>query len=531
MLLGDAVARENLGLFDTPPDRREIRIGVVIVGLIYATLLAVFPLLDVRLGVIPGFVPTISAAMLVCDLITAAILYAQAAVFRSRALTALASGYVFGGLLLIPWALTFPGVFAPNGLLGAQINSTGWIAIFWRLSVPCAVILYALLKEADASAGPTTERSPARILLAALVSIALALLVTLLATIGHELLPSFFINQSEVIRSKLMAVNVVTISVTIAAMALLFRQQKSVLDLWLLVSMAAWLAQSLMNLPLHSRYSLGAYMFLGLVFVSNLIVMLALITESNRLYARLALSTAARERERDARLMSMDAVAAAIAHEVGQPLAAAKLSASAALGWLTSSKPDAQKAISSLHETLDSGERTFDVIKSIRASFSNGSGALSEFSLNDLARETVSLLERDLAAQKIMLQLNLDDDLSTVRANRVQIQRVLINLLTNAIDSVGAARRRDRLIRIHTMPARSRGALLEISDSGVGIAPDQAEHVFEPFYTTKSAGMGLGLSLSRTIVEQHGGRLWVSQEDGRGATFHLQLPPRASREA
>src|SRR5207342_342381 len=244
--------------------------------------------------------------------------------------------------------------------------------------------------------------------------------------------------------------------------------------------------------------------------------------ESNRLFARLALQTAARERERDARLMSMDAVATAIAHEIGQPLAAAKLSAAAALGWLTRSSPDTNKAISSLRDTIDSDERTFDVIKSIRATFANGAGTLSEFSLNDLARETVSLMDQELAARKVALHLSLDDGLPPVVANKVQIQRVLINLLTNAIESMVATRGRERRIAIRS-GLDGRNVQLDVSDSGVGISPEKMAQVFEPFFTTKSTGTGLGLSLSRTILEEHGGRLWASASEDLGATFHLQL--------
>lgn len=516
------MAQERLGLFDTPPDPSEIRIGLSIVGLIYIALLAVLPVHDFHLGLIPGFIPTTSAILLVCDLITAAILYAQAAVFRSRALTVLASGYFFSGLLFIPYALTFPGAFSPNGLLGAGLNTTGWIAVVWRVATPTAILLYALLKRADTVAGPVAERPPARIILGAAVAVCLAVLVTLVTTLGRDMLPSFFVNQSEVIRSALVTVNIVVFSLTITAMVLLFRQEKSVLDLWLLVAMSAWLGQSLLNALLRSRFSLGAYVFFALAFLSNLIVMLALITESNRLYARLALTTAARDREREARLMTMDAVAAAIAHEVGQPLTAVKLSASAALRWLTSSKPNAEKATKSLRETLESSERTFDVIKSVRETFATGQESASEVSLNDLVRETASLMDRELAARKVSLQLSLDDSLPPVLANRVQLQRVLINLLTNAIESMDATRGRARRIAIRS-GLDGRNVQLDVSDSGTGIPPEKLNQIFEPFFTTKATGTGLGLSLSRTIVEEHGGRLWASASEGYGATFHVQM--------
>ena len=293
--------------------------------------------------------------------------------------------------------------------------------------------------------------------------------------------------------------------------------------MWLLVALSGWLIQSLLIMTLQGRFTAGWYCLFVMMLFSHLVVMLALIAESNRLYARLALSTAARNREREARLMSMDAVAAAISHEVGQPLTAVTTNAMAGLNWLTRARPDPEKAIKALRATIDAGHRTTDVIKSIRAMFAKGPGTATEFSLNDLVRETASLLDRELAGEKVSLQLALDEALPPILADRVQMQRVLVNLFTNAIESLAATRGRPRRIAIRSVPLDGQDVLLEVSDTGIGIAPEEMARIFDAFFTTKATGTGLGLSLCRTIVEEHGGRLWASPGEKHGATFHLQL--------
>jgi signal transduction histidine kinase len=248
-----------------------------------------------------------------------------------------------------------------------------------------------------------------------------------------------------------------------------------------------------------------------------------LIGQANRLYARLALSTAAQKRERDARLMSLDAVTAAISHEVGQPLTAVALNTSAAVSWLTRAKPNVKNALTALRAASDDRQRTVEIIRSIRATFAKEPGQATEFSLNDLVIETASLLDRELAASKVSLKLSLDEPLPSVLADRVQMQRVLVNILVNAIESLRETTDRPRLVAIRSA-LEGQNVLLQVSDTGPGIEPGQSEHIFDAFYTTKATGTGLGLSLCRSIVEDHGGVLWASQAEPHGATFHLRLP-------
>ncbi len=154
------MSQEHLGLFDTPPGAREYRFALAIIGLLIAAVLAVLPFANIRLGEIDAFVPSICAIILVGEMIVATLLFAQAAVFKSRALAVLASGYVLTALLLIPYALTFPGAFSPGGLLHPGLNTTAWLMIFRRWAAPCCALLYVWLKRSDAAREMDVARRP-----------------------------------------------------------------------------------------------------------------------------------------------------------------------------------------------------------------------------------------------------------------------------------------------------------------------------------------------------------------------------------
>lgn len=517
------MSHEHLGLFDTPSSPKDIRLGLAIVGLLVAALLLILPIRDIPLPEIEAFIPAFDAFMLLCEIIIASLLFAQASLFRSRALTVLATGYVFVALLHIPHALTYPGIFAEDGLLGAGPNTATWITSVKRGAFPIAVTLYVLLSRSDSPAPLPTLNPGARIAGGVCAAIALATAVTAATTIGHDLLPPL-VDRRNVIYSNLLAVHVVLMVLTTMAIAILFRKRRSVLDMWLMVALSAWLVQLLLNLPLKGSYTIGWYSLYVLIMIANFIVMLALLAEAHRLYARLALSTAARNREREARLMSLEAMAGAISHEVGQPLSAVTTNAMAGLTWLTRSPPDLEKGIEAIRATIEAGHRTFDVVKSTRTLFAREVGAATEIDLNELVRDTASLLNRELGASQVSLRLKLAEELPLIRGNRTQLQQVLINLFTNAIEALHATPSRLRSITVRTTPFPERDVLLEIRDSGPGIRPGAAGQIFDAFFTTKRAGTGLGLSLSRTIVEAHGGRLWALPEADHGAAFCLRLP-------
>jgi len=518
------VPQDYLGLFDTPPSRKHLRYSMAIVGLLFVILIAILALPEVPVGQIDAFIPMVGASTALVDLVIATLFYAQATVFQSRALSALGTGYVFTGLILIPHALTFPGAFAPDGLLGAGVSTTAWIYIFWRLGLPIAVILYVLFKRADAASTSEGGRPAARVAVGAVAAVALVVAFTVMATVGHDLLPQLYLNRALSNYPHMIAAASTVIALAVVSIFVLFRHRRTLLDVWLLVVMSAWLVQTLLFLSLEGRFTISWYFTDIVVLVSHIYLMLALIAESSTLYAKLAIATSARNREREARLMSMDAVAAAISHEVGQPLSAVTTSASAGLTWLSREKPDLEKVGEALAAALDAGRRSFDVLKSTRAMFTKGPAHLEEFDLNDLVRESVALLSREMAAKKISVQLVLGEGLPPIVADKVQLQQVLVNLLTNAMESIEGKKSQPKRIEVRSAPANGSDVLLEVSDTGAGIPADKIDKIFDAFFTTKGRGTGLGLSLCRTIVEERGGRLWASTGEKHGATFHLQLP-------
>jgi PAS domain S-box-containing protein len=237
------------------------------------------------------------------------------------------------------------------------------------------------------------------------------------------------------------------------------------------------------------------------------------------------------ELARTARLTIMGELTASIAHEINQPLAAVVTNASAALRWLDVSPPNLDEARQAVQRIASDGNRASEVIQRIRALIKKSAPARKPVNLNELIRETVALIQPELKRQKISLKTKLAPELPLVPADLVQVQQVLLNLIVNAIDSLSVVTERQRALHIVTNRGEPDTVEVAVKDTGVGINLHEDERVFEPFYTTKPGGLGMGLAISRSIVEAHGGRLWATPNSGHGAVFQFILPVHGGHES
>ena len=224
------------------------------------------------------------------------------------------------------------------------------------------------------------------------------------------------------------------------------------------------------------------------------------------------------------RVMTMGELTASIAHEVNQPLSGIITNAGTCLRMLASEPPNVEGARETARRTLRDGNRASDVITRLRALFGKKGETAEAVDLNEATREVIALSLSQLERAQVILRTDLAEDLLPVRGDRVQLQQVILNLLRNASDAMSGVDDRPRQLLIRTAREDQDGVRVSVQDTGVGFEPQNADRLFEAFYTTKSSGMGIGLSVSRSIIENHHGRLWAAPNDGAGATFSFSIP-------
>ena len=513
-------------LISAVPPSRAHRLAALGVALFLLTaFLLVLPFAAVKLRQIDVFIPLVCTVMFLNDSITASLLLAQFSVTRSRALLVLANGYLFTAFIVVGYALLWPGAFHPTGLFGAGWQSPGWLFIVWHVGLPATVILYALLRHKEEEV-PSVAHSSVRPLIfaSAAGNFAVVVFLTWVVIHFHDVLP-VMVTKTNQASATWHYTTVTILSACTGAFVLQWRRrQRSVLDLWLLVVSLAWLLDSILLNFIGARYEVGWYANRGFAILSATVVLMVLLWEATMLHTQLAISVLAQRRERESRLMSMDAMTAAIEHEIRQPLGAIVANASAARRYLGQTPPNVGEVRAALEAIAADGHRSSDVMHSIREMFTKTDQPQTAVDANELIQETLSLVRPELDAARIAIQLDLAPQIPLVSAHRGQLQQVILNLVTNAADAMRSVSGRAAVLRMKSTPLESSAVELTVADSGTGIDPKHMERIFDAFFTTKASGMGMGLAICRSIVEAHGGRLSASPGEPHGSVFQVVLP-------
>jgi signal transduction histidine kinase len=520
-------------LANLPPSQTHVRLALAVIAVLVIAFAVTLPFRDILLPPVAPSVAILQTAITINDLITAVLLYAQFSIVRQRGLLILAGGYLYSALIVIPYPLTFPGVYAPTGLLGAGLQTTSWLYWCWHLGLPFAVIAYAMLKDVDRKIGAAQGPASAVIGLSAGIVIALVCGLALLAIVGEPFLPKIQSDPLKVnVSLTLLIFSGCLLLPVVVALALLWRRRRSVLDLWLKVMCVAWLVEIIIGtLLVTARFTLGWYGSRIYSLIAAILLLIVLLSETTTLYANLARSTMRRRAAGEARQIAMDAMAASIAHEIRQPLAAIAINSETALLLLSEAAPDdVDEARAVLHCVVDDSHRASAVIGGIRSMYRKDSHGRAWLDVNGLVREALATAEIELRTHRVSVSMELDNQLPQVFADRGQLQQVFQNLIMNAIEAMHVTPESSRVLRTRSNIVRdSNDIMVSITDFGTGIGEKDKDRIFEPFFTTKSAGTGIGLTICQSIIESHGGGLRAFANRPYGTIVEVVLPIGAVR--
>ena len=242
--------------------------------------------------------------------------------------------------------------------------------------------------------------------------------------------------------------------------------------------------------------------------------------------AQEALQSVRAELAHVSRVVALGEMGASIAHEVNQPLGAIVINGDAGMRWLTRNPPDIGEALAAVQRIIHDATRASDVIGRIRDLARKTRPDVTQFDINDVIDEAIGLIKGEILRHGVTMQLELAPGLPLVRGDRIQLQQVIINLAINAAQAMAMIADRVRIMIIRSMPHEDNDILVAVEDVGTGVDPEDLDRLFSPFYTTKSDGMGIGLSVCRSIIEAHGGRVWASPNAGPGMTFQFTVAVR-----
>lgn len=520
-----AESDQQLLLAARPPSRLQRRVAYGVTTGLLAIFLVTAPYAALPLPHITAFIPVYGTALAFIDLTIAALIFAQFWVVRGTWLLVLGSGFLIYALIAIPYALTFPGAFEPSGLLGAGPQTAAHLSICWHFGSPLVLIIAVLARGWHEPAG-VWPRAPG---LAIGLSIVLVTAIVCGMTWGFvaandHILPWVYVYR--VPGHDNLALFLPMIALNVIALVLLWLRGPSVLDLWLMVLCSTWIFQiSLVGILGGSRYALGWYT--GFIFevATTFAVLVLLLSEQTALYANLARATIQRRGARHARQIAMDVMATSIAHEIKQPLAALLIDAESGLRQLQDGEPDLEEVEATFSDIAADGQRIKDIIGGVRTIFKGSDHDRRRLDVNQVVRDALAAVDLEVRQQDVTVRTELDAGLSPILADGGQLHQVFLNLITNAIEAMAAVPGRPSLLRLSSgMATDSSDLVVTVEDTGVGIPDNDIGRAAEPFFSTKSTGSGVGLTLCKAILKAHGGRLSMSANKPYGIIVRVALP-------
>jgi len=501
------------------PSDTQLRVIFAVVVMLVVALAATAPYAGRPTEGTEIFLPAYAAAVLVIETTTAALLFATFRVQRSVSLLVLASGYLLSAALAVPWALTFPGVFSTLGF-DQNLQATAWIAAARRIGFAAAVVGFALCDPR------WTVRSPSRWISASVGGlVAGAGLVLWFALTVTPDLPAFMAD-ARTTAPAWAYVPPLALLLYAVGMVVLLRGRRSTLDIWMSVALLSLFVEILLISYMGAavRLSVGWWSgrFFGLVAAGT--ILLVLLAETTGSYARLVQVAINERRARRDRLTAMEALSASIAHEINQPLASMVTNANAGLRWLSRAEPQTGEAEAALKRIVDDGHRADKIVSGIRTMFLKGAQERVAVDLKCVIDEALgrSASERALAAVEV--ETVYPPEVKMVICNPIQLLQVVSNLIDNAVDAMKAGGGRVRRLTISIEDGEPGEVEAAFADTGPGVSPDIADRIFLPFVSTKPDGMGMGLMFCRSVIEAHGGRLWIAANAPTGAVFRFSLP-------
>ena len=517
-------------------DRRDWRLALGVVLVCAALFVVTAPFARTPLPQVRAFVPAYQSALIVVDTITAVMLFGQFSFLGSRALLALAAGYLFSALLAILHALSFPGLFAEAGLLTGGQQTTAWLYFIWHAGFPLMLILYGKWKSDQDAGNVPQERTLRAIGLTCLGVLAVAAAVAWLVTEGHGLLPTIMPGNRDAPAK--VRVATATWMVSLVALGYLWRRKPhSVLDLWCMVVACVWIFDTALAAVLNgARFDLGFYAGRVYGLLASSFVLAVLLLEHARLYASLVAShrrelhERAVVEERSAELMivnkELEAFTYSVSHDLRAPLRAIA-------GYAAMLDEDHGKRLDA------EGARLLSVIRTSAKRMEAMIDDLLRFSrmgrqplqtaaveLDPIFEQCVKQLQATLGSRNVRFEV---DDLGWAQVDATLIRHVAENLLGNAVKYTQD--RDPAIVQVGKLEPERPGAaeVYFVRDNGAGFDMRYADRLFGVFQRLHSAqqfeGNGVGLAIVQRIIQRHGGRIWAEAEPQRGATFYFTLRP------